>query len=178
MARQIALLRGVNVGGRRRLEMAALRALLGDAGYEGVRTYLQSGNVVLTSDSAPDALQRDLERRIADGLGVASRVIVRSRDELAEVIERNPLRAVADDPKRHTVYFLSGAPDAGGVRQIAAADIGAERFAVSGREIHTWHPGGIQHSPLARLLTEQRLGVGATARNWNTVTKLLALADE
>jgi uncharacterized protein (DUF1697 family) len=105
-------------------------------------------------------------------------VIVRSRDELAAVVELNPLGDVADDPKRYTVNFLSGEPDAVGVREIEAADVAPERFAAHGRELYTWHPDGIQRSPLVKLITERRLGVAATARNWNTVTKLLALADE
>jgi uncharacterized protein (DUF1697 family) len=76
------------------------------------------------------------------------------------------------------VSFLAGEPDPEGVRELEAADLGPERVEVSGREVYAWHPEGIQRSPLARLVTDKRLGVVATARNWNTVTKLLALADE
>jgi uncharacterized protein (DUF1697 family) len=109
---------------------------------------------------------------------VESRVIVRTRDELAAVVELNPLGDIADDPKRYTVNFLSGEPDPSGVREIEAADLAPERFAAHGRELYSWHPDGIQRSPLVKLITDRRLGVAATARNWNTVTKLLALADE
>jgi uncharacterized protein (DUF1697 family) len=178
MSRQIALLRGINLGPHKRVSMPELRDLLTGLGYADVRTLLQSGNVVLTSPAAPAALERDLAEAIADGLGVESRVIVRTRDELAAVVELNPLGDVADDPKRYTVNFLSGEPDPDGVREIGAADVAPERFAAHGRELYTWHPDGIQRSPLVKLITERRLGVAATARNWNTVTKLLALADE
>jgi uncharacterized protein (DUF1697 family) len=143
-----------------------------------VRTLLQSGNVVLTSRARPATLERDLRKHISDGLGVDCDVIVRTRDELAAVVERNPLGDVADDPKRYTVAFLAGEPDSAVVQEIAAADVAPERFAADGRELYTWHPGGIQNSQLAKLLTPERLGVTLTARNWNTVMKLLALADE
>jgi uncharacterized protein (DUF1697 family) len=105
-------------------------------------------------------------------------VVVRTRDELADVVARDPLGEVADDPRRYQVSFLSGMPDAAVIRELEAQDVAPERFVVSGREIYAWYPSGIQRSPLARLLSDDRLGVTATARNWNTVTKLLALADE
>jgi uncharacterized protein (DUF1697 family) len=177
MATQIALLRGINLGPNRRIAMGELRDLLGDLGYADVRTLLQSGNIVLSTRLGQEKLARTLERQIAEGLGVDPAVIVRSRDELAAVIERNPLRDVADDPKRHTVYFLSGEPDAGAVRALEREEIAPEALAAAGREIYTWHPDGIQKSPLVKLLGQAPLGVTATARNWNTVTKLLALAD-
>jgi uncharacterized protein (DUF1697 family) len=178
MARHIALLRGINLGPHKRVSMPELRELLTGLGYTDVRTLLQSGNVVLTSRVAPATLERDLTKAIVDSLGVESRVMVRTRDELAAVVELNPLGDVADDPKRYTVNFLSGEPDPDGVREIEAADLAPERFAAHGRELYSWHPEGIQQSPLVKLITERRLGVAATARNWNTVTKLLALADE
>lgn len=177
MATQIALLRGINLGPNRRIAMGELRALLTDLGYADVRTLLQSGNIVLSTRLGPEKLARTLERQIAEGLGVDPAVIVRSPDELAAVIERNPLADVADDPKRHTVYFLSGEPDAAAVAALERADIAPEAFAVAGREIYTWHPDGIQRSPLVKLLGKADLGVTSTARNWNTVTKLLAMAE-
>jgi uncharacterized protein (DUF1697 family) len=174
---QIALLRGINLGPNRRIAMGELRSLLTELGYGDVRTLLQSGNVVLSSDLGPDELARTLERQIADGLGVDPAVVVRSRDELAEAVERNPLGDLADDPKRHTVHFLSGKPDAAAVRALEAEDVAPEAFAAAGRELYTWHPKGIQKSPLVKLVAKAPLGVTATARNWNTVTKLLELAD-
>jgi uncharacterized protein (DUF1697 family) len=177
MPRQIALLRGINLGPNRRVSMPELREVLTEAGYADVQTLLQSGNVVLTSTAKPAKLTRDLEALIEERLGVAAPVIVRSRDELAAVVEHDPLGDVADDPKRHVVYFLDGEPAKDVVRQLEAEDVAPEAVAFAGREIHTWHPDGIQRSPLVKLLTDKRLGVTYTARNWNTVTKLLALAD-
>ena len=178
MTRQIVFLRGINVGGHRRIPMADLRALLERLGYEGVRTHLQSGNVVLESKASPKALGSAIERGIEDGLGLQVEVFVRTRDELAEVIARDPLGKVATNPSRYLVSFLSGKPAAARVREAAAVDVAPEQFVVIGREIYAWHPNGVQASKLAKVLSERRLGVTATARNWNTVTKLLALADE
>ncbi len=177
MALQIVLLRGINLGAHRRVAMGDLRDLLTKLGYGDVRTYLQSGNVVLTSAASPESLGRELEQQIAAQLGVDAQVVVRTRDELAGVVARNPLDGIAEDPKRYQVSFLSAEPDSEAVRAIAAIDVAPERFVASGREIFAWHPNGIQQSPLAKLLSERRLGVTATARNWATVTKLLALAD-
>jgi uncharacterized protein (DUF1697 family) len=177
MARQIVLLRGINVGGHRRVSMAALREALTSLGYRDVTTHLQSGNVLLTSDTPPEQLQRDLERQIVEHLSVDPQVLVRTRDELADIIRRDPFGDVAADPKRYQVSFLSGEPSADVVRELAAGDVSPERVVVSGREIYAWHPDGVQRSQLAGLLTDRRLGVTATARNWNTVTKLLELAD-
>jgi len=158
--------------------MAALRDLLTGLGYRDVRTFLQSGNVVFTSRESPVRLQRDLEKQIAAELGIDVQVLVRTRDELADVVEQNPLEDVAHNPSRYLVSFLSAKPAAKVVRDLATVDVTPEQFVVSGREIYAWHPDGVQRSRLGKLLSEERLGVTATARNWNTVTKLLALADE
>ncbi len=160
------------------MAMDDLRDLLTGLGYGDVRTLLQSGNVVLTSKASPERLERMLGKQISDGLGVDTQVIVRTRDEIAAVIEHNPLADVADDPKRYQVSFLSGEPAREVVRELAAVDVAPEQVAIKGREIYAWHPEGIQRSALAKLISDRRLGVTATARNWNTVTKLLALADD
>jgi uncharacterized protein (DUF1697 family) len=177
VTRHIVLLRGINVGGHRRIAMADLRAVLASLGYANVRTHLQSGNVVLDSDTTPAHVKRTIERGIADDLGADVEVFVRTRTEIADVVARNPLADVADNPSRYLVSFLSGKPDAAGVREAEGVDVAPERFAVHGREIYAWHPGGVHNSRLANVLSEKRLGVTATARNWNTVLKLLELAD-
>lgn len=178
MTRYVALLRGINVGGHRRVAMADLRALLAELGYEDVQTLLQSGNAVFTAKLEPERVTRDLEQRIEADLGVRTEIVVRTGEELAAVVERDPLGSVANDPKRYQVSFLSAAPDPGVASEIAALDLAPEQCVLSGREIYAWHPEGIHSSPLARLLSGPRLGVSATARNWNTVTKLLAMTRE
>ena len=178
MARHIALLRGINLGSRNRVPMPELRELLAANGYDDPRTLVQSGNVVLSSRKRPDTVARDLEALIAERFGIEVPVVVRSRDELAAVIEANPLDEAVADPKRFQVSFLSAAPEASVMESLESADVAPEQIAVRGKEIYAWHAGGIQRSPAAKLLTDAKLGVTATARNWNTVTKLLELADE
>lgn len=177
MARQIALLRAINLGPRRRVAMGELRELLTALGYQDVRTHLQSGNVVLSSEESEQQLAGELEREISTQRGIETQVVVRTRDELADVVARNPLADVVKDPKRCQVTFLSAELRPEREQRLAALDVAPERFVVSGREIYAWHPDGVQRSALATALTDRRLGVTATARNWNTVTKLLALAD-
>src|SRR4051794_19306354 len=177
MSRHVVLLRGVNVGAHNRLPMAALRTALEDAGFSGVRTLLQSGNVVLDAELEPDAVAREVEAVIARGFGLEVDVVVRSREELEGVVARNPLAEFADDPRRHQVFFCSQAPPPEAVEALGAAELAPERVIADGRELHSWHPDGIQRSELAKRLSRARLGVTATARNWNTVTKLLAMAE-
>ena len=178
MAVRVALLRGINLGPNRRVPMGDLRDLLSGAGYGDVRTYVQSGNLVLTSRLSADRLERELARHILSGFGIDTPVIVRTRDELAAVVALNPLGKVAEDPKRYQVSFLSAEPAAEAIDAIAAVDVAPEQFAHHGREIYAWHPQGVHGSALAKLISDRRLGVTVTARNWNTVTTLLAMADE
>jgi uncharacterized protein (DUF1697 family) len=178
MATQIALLRGINVGAHNRIPMAELRSLLAKLGYPGARTLVQSGNIVLNAELAPDKLAAELERAITDKFGVQTPVIVRTRDELAEVVALDPLGDVANEHKLYQVSFLSAEPDPEAVAKIAQDDFAPERFLHVGREIYAWHPNGIHNSRLARMLSDKRLGVVATARNWKTTTKLLEMADE
>jgi uncharacterized protein (DUF1697 family) len=178
MARYVVLLRGINLGSSRRVAMGGLRALLEELGYEDVRTHLQSGNVLLSTAAKAADLPARLERELEEALGMKIAVVVRSRAQLAKIVEADPLGDVADDPKRYVVTFLSGKPDAKAVRELVAQDFAPERVTASGREIHTWHPDGIQKSKLARAVGDDRFGVVGTARNWNTVTKLLELASD
>jgi uncharacterized protein (DUF1697 family) len=177
MPQHIALLRGINVGSHRRIAMADLRAVLMAAGYESVRTFLQSGNVLLGSDATPTSVARDVEQRISASFGLDVAVIVRSRAELADVIARDAIAHAADDPKRYQVSFLSAELDPTVAESLRAIDVSPEQLVISGREIFSSHPEGIQQSAITKLLTDRRLGVTLTARNWNTVTKLLELCD-
>ena len=175
MGRHIALLRGVNLAARNRVSMPELRAALADAGYEDVATLVQSGNIVLTSSKKADTVAREI-REIVASMGVDCAVVVRTRDELAGVIERNPIPEGVAKPKMLQVTFFSREPDAEVVEKLVSQDYGDERVEVLGREAYAWHPNGIHKSKLARELGKG-LRADGTARNWNTVTKLLELAD-
>jgi uncharacterized protein (DUF1697 family) len=157
--------------------MPDLRTLLEAAGFDDVRTYLQSGNVVLSSSASAQRVARTCEAAITDALGLELDVVVRTRDELAKVVKRNPLGKVATDPKRYQVSFLSAKPAAAVTRTLHELVVEPEQLVVSGREIYAWHPAGVARSKLWARLAGRNLGVTATARNWTTVTKLLELAD-
>jgi uncharacterized protein (DUF1697 family) len=178
MSVQIALLRGINLGSRNRISMPELRECLTDAGFQEVRTYLQSGNVVLANAGSPTGLARKCKRQIADRFGLDIDVIVRTRDELAEVVRRNPLTKVATNPKRYQVSFMAAEPHSQAVAKLKAVAVKPEQVVVIGREAYAWHPDGVARSRLWNQLAGKGLGVPATARNWTTVTKLLQLADE
>jgi uncharacterized protein (DUF1697 family) len=177
MARLVILLRGINIGSRNRISMPELRGALEEAGYDDVRTYLQSGNVVLTSTASAKNVARELERLIADRFGLEIGVVARTRSELAKVVERNPLARVAKDPKRYQVSFLERKPASKIVRELESVAADREEVVSIGREIYAWHPAGVARSKLWAQLAGKNLGVTATARNWTTVTKLLELAD-
>jgi uncharacterized protein (DUF1697 family) len=177
VARYIALLRGINLGARNRIAMPKLRTALDEAGFEDVRTYLQSGNVVLSSSDSAANVARDFERLIKKAFGLEIPVVVRTRAQLAQVVKRNPLGKVAKNPKRYQVSFLEKKPSAALVRKLEEVAAPSERMAAHGREIYAWHPEGVARSKLWTELAGKGLGVTATARNWTTVTKLLELAE-
>lgn len=175
---QIALLRGINLGPRNRIAMPALRDALADAGFDGVRTYLQSGNVVLSSGLSSSKLADKCSRLIKKQFGLDIDVVVRSHAQLAKVVELDPLGDVASNPKRYQVSFLDGKLSRETVKKLETAAVESERFLVRGREVYAWHPAGVARSKLWALLAGRGLGVTATSRNWTTVTKLLELAED
>lgn len=177
--RHVALLRAVNVGGRNRIAMADLRELLEGLGYGEVRTHLQSGNAVFTAAAAPspEQLAREIEGALAAEIGLAAKVLVRTRPELARAIAANPLLDVAEDHARLLVTFLSHVPDPEALTALTPAEFEPDVFAFGEREIYTWYPQGVRATKLSNAFWERRLGVVASARNWNTVTRLLELMD-
>ncbi len=186
MASHVALLRGINVGGRNRVPMEALREIVGSLGHTDVSTYIQSGNVLFTSaNPEPNVLADALERAIAGALEIAPQVVVLARGELAEAIDVNPF---ADEPNAKSVHavFYRRPPGPERVAEMtAAADRAAERGSgdearVIGRTLYLRTPEGIGRSELAARLTRPTGAARAdagTARNWATVTKLLELMD-
>jgi uncharacterized protein (DUF1697 family) len=159
--------------------MPALREQLTAAGFDDVRTYVQSGNVVLRSDADPEEVARECERQIAARFEFDVEVVVRTAQELADVVRRNPLGDVAVNPKRYQVSFLSAEPDPAAVAKVETLAVEPERFVAIGREAYMWTPDGVARSKLwAALAGQGALGVTATARNWTTVTTLLAMAIE
>jgi uncharacterized protein (DUF1697 family) len=178
MTNHILLLRGINLAARNRIAMADLRGALEDAGFDDVRTYLQSGNVVLSSTAKADDVVRKAKRLIAKEFGLDIAVVGRTRPQLAKVVDLNPLKKVATNPKRYQVSFLEAKATRELMRRVEEAAVATEQVVAVGREIYAWHPDGVARSQLWALLGGQRLGVTATSRNWTTVTRLLTLAED
>ncbi len=178
MARYTALLRGINLAGRRKVPMARLRELLEGLGYEDVATLLQSGNAVFaTSERGAAKIAGRIEAALADDLGFDVTVMVRTEPQLAKVIEQNPFPEEARrEPSKLLVAFLDGRPAASAVAAIDPDAYAPDRFEVVGDVIYTWYPNGAGRSKLGDGVWRKHLGgIEATARNWNTVTKLHAL---
>jgi uncharacterized protein (DUF1697 family) len=174
--RLVVLLRGINVGGHKRISMADLRELLAERGYADVKTYLQSGNAVVSSDRPPPEVEADVSAAIAETLGHEVTVVVRTAEQLAEVVRDDPFADVRDDPRFHQALFLAGEPDADAIAKLEDADFAPERLVVAPGVLHAWCPEGTNDSPLMKALGKLR--TATTARNWRTVEKLLEMAGE
>ncbi len=173
----IAFLRGVNVGGNKMISMAALKELFDDLGFKNARTLLQSGNVVFSAKPATNAaLAAKIAAAIRKRFGSDVEVVIRTPDELRKAVARNPFSAAArDDPSHLLIVFLTQAPTAA-AKAMAAAKFKDERFQLSGTELFAHYGAGIGHSKVPSNFIEKTLAVPGTARNWNTVTKLIAIA--
>jgi uncharacterized protein (DUF1697 family) len=180
MATYIALLRGINVGGHRQVAMADLRKLLTQLGHSDARSLLQSGNLVFRARARTGAeLERLLEAGAEKRLDLRTDFFVRSEEEWKAVIAQNPFRQEAErDPGHLVVMFLKEAPVIGGVEALHAVVSGPEILHAHGKHAYIVYPNGIGRSRLTNALLEKKLGTRGTARNWNTVRKLGALAGE
>jgi uncharacterized protein (DUF1697 family) len=173
--RQVALLRGINVGRAKRVEMADLRALVESLGYTDVRTLLNSGNVVFTAPrAAPGKAAARIEEALAGQLGISARVTVFTAAELAAAVRDNPLLEVAGDPSRHFVAFLADPADRR-LEPLAGQEWAPEVLALGPRVAYIWCPEGLLASRLSEAVG-RALGDAVTTRNWATVTKLHTLA--
>ncbi len=173
----IALLRAVNVGGHNRIGMAPLRELFTSIGFENVRTYLQSGNVVAqTSRKNPGPMALTIEREIERVFGLQARVILRTADELHGVISNNPYRRKVDWD-RFYVAFLAEKPTTSILKQLRLPQSGGDECVISGREIYLKCPSGMGKTKLSNMFFEKSLGVVSTIRNWNTVTALKEMTN-
>lgn len=168
----VALLRAVNLGARNKVSMPTLRQLLTDAGFTDVRTYVNSGNVVLGSTlRSPAKVGQAVHDLIAEHFGVDTPVIMRTGPQLATVLDWNPFpAAAADHPKLVAVLHLSAEPEAVAVEPFLAGDYGPVRVAHRGEEVVIdWHDSTGRPKVDTAL---KKLGVHATARNWRTLTAL------
>ena len=178
MTTHIALLRGINVGGKVKIAMADLRAMLAELKFGDPRSLLNSGNLVFRSDELRGAdLERLLEAETETRLGLKTDFFVRAPEEWKELIAGNPFPDEAErEPGHLVVLFLKQAPDAGAVEALQSTIAGREVVRAVGRQAYITYPDGIGDSRLTLAVIEKKLGSRGTGRNWNTVLKLGAMA--
>jgi uncharacterized protein (DUF1697 family) len=173
----VALLRSVNVAGHGRLAMADLKEAFVALGYADVATYIQTGNVLFTTSSRSAAkLEGDIERQLERTFGSTPTVILRTVPELAHTVATSPYPARGADPSRHHVTFLAAAPSKERLAAFRPPPSGRDELTIVGREVYVHTPDGYATTKLTGTYLERQLGVSSTTRNWNTVTKLTALA--
>jgi len=180
MSRHIALLRAINVAGRNMVAMADLRGMLEELGFTDVKSLLQSGNLVFSSDRrSGDALERLLETETSKRLKVSCDYFIRTADEWAKVVAQNPFTKDAEhDPGHLVAMFLKAAASPKAVKSLEAAIKGPETVRAKGQQLYIVYPDGIGRSKLTNALIEKHLGTQGTGRNWNTVLKLAALVKQ
>ncbi len=173
---QLALLRGINVGGKNMLPMKHLAKIFEDAGCIDVRTYIQSGNVIFRArNNAVEKLPGRIATQIAESFGYGTPVVLRTATELGEAILQNPfVKAGADENTLH-VYFLASLPTKENVEDLDPDRSRPDAFAVVNREIYLRLPNGMGRTKLTNAYFDSKLATTSTARNWRTVIKLFEL---
>ncbi len=178
MPRYVALLRSVNVAGHGRIAMDELRASFDALGHTDVTTYIQTGNVLFTTGSRGEsALAAAIEQRLAEDFGDSPAVLLRSVADLRRVGASSPYAKAGADKARHHVTFLATAPSKAALAALRLPPSGRDELVVDGKEVYVHTPDGYANTKYTGTFLERRLGVVSTTRNWNTVTKLCALAD-
>ena len=175
----ISLLRGINVGGNNMVRMEALRSMHEAVGLADVRTYIQSGNVVFrTKLKDPATVGRKIEDAIEKSHGFRPAVVIRTAAELRDVVARNPFAGRPDiEPNKLVVSFLAARPDAAAAERLRAVKANPEELHLVDRELYIYFPEGMGRSKLVPML-DKASKIAGTARNWNTVMKLLSMAEE
>lgn len=176
----ISLLRGVNVLGKNKIRMEELRALYESLGLRNPQTFIQSGNILFkTEEKDLTPIAHRIGEAIEKTFGFRPAVILRTASELRNVIKRNPFAARQDiDPSRFLVSFLAGLPDAKSRELVQAMNVEPDELRIEARELYIYFPNGQGRSKLPMSRIERTLHTFGTGRNWNTVTKLLNLAEK
>jgi uncharacterized protein (DUF1697 family) len=171
----VSLLRAVNVGGSSRIKMADLQRSYEALGFTDVRTLLASGNVVFRSGIEDRArLAKAIVQQLERELALQIEVIVRTLAEIASIVERGPVLSPRADPSKLLVMFLASVPEARAQKELQQWHKGPEMLEMRGPEIYLYYPEGVGRSKLSAAVIENKLEVAGTARNWNTLEKLLA----
>ena len=179
MSIHIALLRGINVSGQKKIKMADLRAHLGELGFGHVRTYIQSGNILLESDKSAGEVEEMIGEKIREKYGFEVPVMVKSPADLKAAIDANPFK---DDPekdsKRFYLTFLAEEPAADRIAHLATYDFPPEEYLLEGKVVHFYSPDSYGRAKMNNNFFEQKLKVQATTRNWRSTLKLIEMAEE
>jgi len=176
----ISMLRGVNVGGHHKIKMDALRALYESLKFEDPRSYVQSGNVIFrTKEKNSDSLAKKIQSAIEGKFGFRPEVILRTTDELRKAIAASPFASRRDlEPGKILVTFLAADPAPDARAMLASLKDHPEELHLQGRELYIYFPNGAGKSKLPWSSIGKLLKTTGTARNWNSVTKMLAMAEE
>ncbi len=170
----VSLLRGINVGGNRKIRMDDLKALYESLGFKDVIPYIQSGNVVFHSDDTDKArIRRHIEDGIEKQFGFHVEVIIRTSAKLSEIIDKNPFQGQeSKESKWVVVLFLEAHPDDSAQEDLLKTYVGPEELFIAGKELYIYYTNGIGRSKLSNSFIEKKLKTVGTARNWNTVLQL------
>lgn len=177
--RCIALLRGINVSGRRTVHMTDLKRAVEEMGFGNVSTYLQSGNVIFNCRHAQTAkLAMHIEEKLSETFGFTINVIIRTQEELEKIIETNPLVDSADVARdKLYVTFLADEPDKTAASKLDLPPGTDEKFAIVGSEVYLYCPNGYTRTKLNNATFEKKLRTVATTRNWKTINNLLSVSN-
>jgi len=174
----ISLIRGINVGGRKRVGMADLVQLCQSLGFTNVRTYLRSGNVLFESPHGnPGQLSAMIGEKMSREFGFPVKVILRTSEELRSIIANNPLAKEGLEADKLHVAFLSGIPPEAFPENMMKGHDGPDRYVIAAREVYLSCPNGYGRTKFSTSFFEKKLGVAATTRNWKTVTTLAGMAE-
>ncbi|HXQ98004.1 MAG TPA: DUF1697 domain-containing protein [Candidatus Limnocylindrales bacterium] len=176
----ISMLRGVNVGGHNKIKMEELRALYESLKLKGAQTHVQSGNVIFRSDEKDlAALTQRIQNAIERKFGFRPEVIARTRLEMRDTVAKNPFaRRRGIEPSRLLVTFLASEPIKEAREAVLQMKIAPEELRIEGRELYIYYPNGMARPTVPWVKIERTLKVSGTGRNWNSVTKMLAIAEE
>jgi len=173
----VSLFRGINVGGHHQVKMTELKELHESLGLRNVLTYIQSGNVVFQSDITDVAqLRQHIEASFETRFGFHAEVIIRTSDELQEIIAKSPFQGHLDkEPKWVAVMFLATQPDITAQEDLLKTYSGPEELFIIGKELYLYYSQGIGRSKLSHSFIEKKLKTVGTGRNWNTILQLQQL---
>lgn len=178
MFRKVAILRGINVGGKRKILMADLKSLCGNLGWKNVESYIQSGNLIFSSEMQNSVLETGLEQAIAKKFGFDVPVIVRDSKELQASTENNPFYKENADISQLHLTFLKEKPAKENTNEFLNFNSEPDNFEIEGKDVFIHCTGKYHKSKLTNNFIEKKLNTGATTRNWKTVLKLYELSKK